>query len=70
MLNALDVDAGLLDSMLDQKLDQMLMLLQDSGLSPQPSPRTSFSPTSPSQQPTVRKAQKVCVPFINCTNVH
>ena len=52
---------GMLDSMLDQKLDQMLQLLQESGIPPQtpPSSRSSFSSASPSQPPTVKKAQKV-----------
>ena len=52
--------AGMLEGMLDQKLDQMLLMLQGSGAKA-PSPRSSLgSPSSAvAGQPTVRKAQQV-----------
>ena len=46
--------------MLDQKLDQMLLMLQENGVAPH-SP-TRGSPTAALQDPTVLKAQQAILP--------
>lgn len=52
--------AGMLEGMLDQKLDQMLVMLQDCGAKPSSARSSLSSPSNAAGQPTVRKAQQVC----------
>lgn len=58
--------AGLMEGILDQKLDQMLVMLQDFGAAKPTSSRSSISsPSAVYSQPTVRKAQQVTRIFFN-----